>query len=130
GGGGGGAAAPAPPYGTAFTNFSTTEATLMILVAPGGLGDTPADVVSVRFNGTPLLTNYTLSLGSDTFLGPLALNMGANQFVVEAVSGGSNGFADVNTAFVKADLGDLTPPQQQDVSVPVGNSATCTITRE
>ena len=130
GGGGGGAVAPAPPYGTAFTNFSTTEATLMILVAPGGLGDTPADVVSVRFNGTPLLTNYTLSLGSDTFLGPLALNMGANQFVVEAVSGGSNGFADVNTAFVKADLGDLTPPQQQDVSVPVGNSATCTITRE
>jgi len=130
GGGSSGAAAPAPPYATSFTNFSTTESSMILYIGPGGLGDTPADRITVTFNGVTLLTDHALpgdGSGDYVSVPPLSLNMGANTLVVQATGGGSNGYADISVAFVNGLGGDISPPQ--DVSIAVGSSSTCTITR-
>ena len=104
-----------------LSDVSVDRVSTVITAMPLDLGDMPQDRITLSLNGVVKLATFPLGVAYV----PLALDPGRNCLAITAVSGGSNGTADVLVIVGYTSSGE----QVQGVSIPVGMSAMCTITK-
>ena len=85
------------------------------------LGDIPPDVITVILNGETVLAGLPLGTASSR----VRLDSGRNCLTIRAVSGGSDGRADVLVIFGNATAGQSV----QTISIPSGSEANCSLIR-
>ncbi|HUU69891.1 MAG TPA: dockerin type I repeat-containing protein [Planctomycetota bacterium] len=99
----------------------TDRAEIVITLGPLALGDDPPDVVTVFLNGETRLADFPLGTTSI----PVRLDSGRNCLTIKAVSGGSDGRADLLVVFGNAIAGE----QVQMISIQPGSEANCSVSR-